>query len=63
MQMPAVLKHCEDVRDYLMDYLDGKLPKSDAFIFRLHMFLCSKCTSDLGLSSDTDKVEHPEDAR
>lgn len=48
MRLPAVLKDCEDVRDYLMDYLDEKLPKTDAFLFRLHMFLCSACRQYMG---------------
>ena len=48
MQLPAVLKDCEDVRDYLMDYLDDKLPKSDTFLFWLHMFLCSNCRRYMG---------------
>ncbi len=43
MKMPAVLKTCGDVRDFLMDYLDQKLPKGDAFKFRVHMFICPKC--------------------
>ena len=43
MQMPAILKDCEDIQDFLMDYLDEKLPKSESFVFRLHLFLCSAC--------------------
>ena len=43
MRMPSVLKDCDEIRDFLMDFLDNHLPKSDAFVFRLHIFLCSSC--------------------
>ena len=43
MRMPSVLKDCEEIRDFLMDFLDNHLPKPDAFVFRLHIFLCSNC--------------------
>ncbi len=48
MRMPAVLKNCEDVRDFLMDFLDKKLPISDAVLFRLHMLLCPPCRKYMG---------------
>jgi predicted anti-sigma-YlaC factor YlaD len=48
MRLPAALKDCEEVRDFLMDYLDGKLPATDSIMFRLHMFLCSPCRRYMG---------------
>lgn len=48
MRLPAVLKDCEDVRDFLMDFLDNKLPATDTIMFRLHMFLCSPCRQYMG---------------
>ena len=43
MRLPSVLKECEEVRDFLIDYLERKLPATDTIMFRLHMFLCSPC--------------------
>lgn len=43
MRLPSVLKDCEEIKDFLMDYLDDKLPKTDSFVFRLHLLLCSRC--------------------
>lgn len=43
MRMPIQLKQCEDIRDFLMDYLDNQLPVGDTVMFRLHVLLCSEC--------------------
>ncbi len=43
MQMPTQLKRCEDIRTFLMDYLDNELPVGDSLIFRLHLLLCTVC--------------------
>ena len=43
MRLPAILRDCEEIKEFLMDYLDDKIPKTDSFIFRLHMLLCSRC--------------------
>ncbi len=43
MRMPSMLRDCEEVKDFLMDYLDAKLPKTDSIIFRIHLLLCPRC--------------------
>ncbi len=43
MRLPSILRDCEEIRDFLMDYLDDKIPKTDSFIFRLHLLLCFRC--------------------
>ena len=53
MQMPAYLKRCEEVRTFLMDYLDNELPIFDAVLFRLHVLLCSACRKYLNRYTDS----------
>ncbi|MBW7998498.1 MAG: hypothetical protein FVQ81_18380 [Candidatus Glassbacteria bacterium] len=48
MRMPAVLKECDEVRDFLMEFLDRKLRASDALVFRLHLLLCPPCKKYMG---------------
>ena len=48
MRLPSVLKECDEVRDFLMEYLDRELPTSDSLIFRLHMLLCQPCKKYMG---------------
>ena len=43
MGMPAFLKDCQEISDFLMEYQDGKLPKGEALLFRLHLLMCSAC--------------------
>jgi predicted anti-sigma-YlaC factor YlaD len=34
---------CNDVADFLMDYLDGTLPFAQRMTFKLHLSLCPDC--------------------
>jgi len=38
-----MLRDCEEIRDFLMDFLDNELPRTDSIIFRIHLLLCSRC--------------------
>lgn len=43
MQKPSVFRECKEVADFLMDFLDKKLPTVEAMFFRLHLLTCPKC--------------------
>lgn len=45
MPMSAIMKSCDEVRDFIMDYLDKRLTWKEAAQFRLHMLLCPNCKS------------------
>ena len=47
------MKSCEEVRTFLMDYLDGELPAIESFLFRLHMLICLACRRYLGRYKDS----------
>lgn len=43
MNKGPLLKECKEISDFLMEFLDRKLPRGEALIFRLHLLLCPKC--------------------
>lgn len=43
MGTPAFLKECEEISNFLMEFLDRKLPRGEALLFRLHLLMCSRC--------------------
>ncbi len=53
MQMPALLKQCQDVQSFLVNFLDGVLPVADSMIFRLHVLLCAPCRRYMNRYNDS----------
>ena len=43
MREGSFLMGCKEISDFLMDFLDRKLPRGEALIFRLHLLLCTNC--------------------
>jgi hypothetical protein len=43
MSKGPFLKECKEISDFLMDFLDKKLPRGEMLIFRMHLLLCPKC--------------------
>lgn len=43
MRPPAFLKECKEIGDFLMEFLDRKLPRGEALLFRMHLLMCSRC--------------------
>ena len=41
--MVALMRNCDDIRDFLLEYLEKRLPRFDAWAFRFHLFTCPKC--------------------
>lgn len=35
--------HCREFEEFLIDYLDGSLPKSQRLKFELHLKMCREC--------------------
>ncbi|MEE8397195.1 MAG: zf-HC2 domain-containing protein [bacterium] len=56
MSMPAVLKTCDEVKEFLMDFLDGRMPRLDSFKFRAHMALCPPCKRYMNRYNDSVKL-------
>lgn len=43
MRMPAMLPTCQEVQDFLMDFLDGRLRLVESLRFRGHLLFCAPC--------------------
>ena len=43
MGAPEFIKECKEISDFLMEFLDRKLPRGEALLFRLHLLMCSQC--------------------
>ena len=56
MQLPASLKTCEEIRSFLMDYLDNELPVMDSILFRLHVLLCTACRRYMSRYKDSAEL-------
>lgn len=56
MSMPAVLKTCDEVQEFLMDFLDGRMPRLDSIKFRAHMVLCPACKRYMNRYNDSVKL-------
>ena len=41
--MVALTRNCDEIRDFLLGYLEKRLPRIDAWVFRFHLFTCPKC--------------------
>ena len=41
--MVALMRNCDDIRDFLLEYLEKRLPRFDAWAFRFHLLTCPKC--------------------
>ena len=41
--MVALTRNCDEIRDFLLEYLEKRLPPFDAWAFRFHLFTCPKC--------------------
>ncbi|MBI4082246.1 MAG: zf-HC2 domain-containing protein [Candidatus Lambdaproteobacteria bacterium] len=45
--MNALIGPCDDVRDFLLDYLDQSLPPLRRLRFSLHLRMCPRCQAYL----------------
>jgi predicted anti-sigma-YlaC factor YlaD len=44
---------CKDFVEFLMDYLEGELPKAQKALFEEHLKVCSSCVAYLSTYQDT----------
>jgi predicted anti-sigma-YlaC factor YlaD len=44
---------CKDFVEFLMDYLEGELPKAQQALFEEHLKVCSSCVAYLSNYRDT----------
>ena len=54
--MHPVPKSCEEIRNFLMDYLDRELPMLDSLLFRMHVMLCTACRGYMGRYKDSTEL-------
>lgn len=55
-QMHPVPKSCEEIRNFLMDYLDRELPVVDSLLFRMHVMLCTACRGYMNRYKDSTEL-------
>ncbi|MCZ6626658.1 MAG: zf-HC2 domain-containing protein [SAR324 cluster bacterium] len=56
MQSSLFMKDCENIRNFLMDYLDGVVPLGEAMMFRLHVLLCTRCRRYMNRYSESAEL-------
>jgi anti-sigma factor RsiW len=44
---------CQQLEDFIIDYLDGELPKRQKMVFELHLMLCPECRDYLAAYRQT----------
>jgi hypothetical protein len=55
-KMPMILT-CEELDQFMVDYLDRKLSSWQRFKFRFHILLCPKCKAFLDSYQKTIEIE------
>jgi len=47
---------CREIVEFLMDYLNGDLPRTQRATFKLHLLLCKPCRAYLRSYQDTVRL-------
>ena len=50
--------NCQEVSEFLMDYLDSTLPLRQRLVFKLHLLLCRDCRRYLDSYETTVQLTH-----
>ena len=54
--MYVIPKSCEEIRRFLIDYLDRELPVVDSLLFRVHVMLCTACRGYMNRYQDSTEL-------
>lgn len=50
------MRSCQQLEDFILDYLDGDLPPRQQIVFKLHLKLCRECRAYLAAYRQTIDV-------
>ena len=54
---------CQEVTEFLADFLDGELPLRQRLVFRLHLLMCPDCRRYLDSYAATIRLTLPHSVR